>query len=86
ESLVDIHGDFLGRTDEDGELTHAFAEAGGYLLVAVKRGYIPGFSPIGVGIKPKAIGLHAPWRALVGQEVTITAFQRGTQEPVEGTG
>ncbi len=86
ESLVDIHGDFLGRTDEDGQLTHAFAEAGGYLLVAVKRGYVPGFSPIGVGIEPKALGLHAPWRALVGQDVTITAFQRGTQEPVEGTG
>jgi hypothetical protein len=86
ESLVDIHGDFLGRTDEDGQLVHAFTEAGGYLLVAVKKGYLPGFSPIGIGIKPKAIGLHAPWRALVGQDVTITSFLRGTREPVEGTG
>jgi hypothetical protein len=86
ESLVDIHGDFLGRTDEDGQLIHAFAEAGSYLLVAVKRGYVPGLSPIGVGIEPKAIGLHAPRRALIGQDVTITSFQRGTQDPVEGTG
>jgi len=46
EALVSTHGSLLGRTDENGELRHTFNEAGAYLLVAVKKGYIPGFSPI----------------------------------------
>ncbi|MFC1897842.1 hypothetical protein ACFLX8_04710, partial [Chloroflexota bacterium] len=48
EALVNIHGSLLGLTDEDGELRHTFDETGAYLLVAVKRGYIPGFSPISI--------------------------------------
>ena len=46
ESLVDIYGDFLGRTDEDGELSHAFSSEGIYLLVGVKKGYFPGATGI----------------------------------------
>ena len=46
ETLVSFYGSLLGRTDENGELQHAFDETGAYLLVAVKKGYIPGFSPI----------------------------------------
>ena len=48
ESLVSVRGTLLGRTDENGQLTHTFDEAGGYLLVAVKRGYFPGFATIGI--------------------------------------
>ena len=46
EALINVHGTFLGRTDERGQLVHAFREEGSYLLVTVKRGYFPGFSPI----------------------------------------
>jgi hypothetical protein len=46
EAVVSLYGTFLGRTDEEGQLTHAFSQPGGYLLVAAKKGYIPGFTPI----------------------------------------
>ncbi len=48
ESLVSVHGFFLGTTHGNGELKYTFTEEGGYLLVAVKRGYIPGFTFISI--------------------------------------
>jgi hypothetical protein len=86
EALVGLHGAFLGRTDEEGELTHAFAEPGGYLLVAVKRGYLPGFTPIGIGNTSRALAIDAPRAARVGEPVTLTVFLRGALEPVEDAG
>ncbi|MFC1948766.1 hypothetical protein ACFLW0_01130 [Chloroflexota bacterium] len=86
ESLVSIHGTFLGWTDDNGNLSHTFEEEGGYLLVAVKRGYIPGHAAIRIGETIKALGIRAPYKALVGEEVTMTVFQRGTAEAVEGAG
>ena len=86
ESLVSVHGFRLGFTDEDGQLKHTFDEAGWYLLVAVKKGYIPGFKPICIGEIPHVLGLRVQWVALVSEEVTMTALQRGTQELVEGAG
>ena len=53
EALISVHGTFLGRTNEGGQLTHVFIEAGGYLLVTVKKGYVPGFTPIGIRIVPE---------------------------------
>ena len=46
ESLVSLVGEFIGLTNENGEVSHTFDEPGLYLLVAVKRGYYPGFAPI----------------------------------------
>ena len=86
ESVVDIHGTFLGRTDERGHLSHAFREEGVYVLVAVKRGYFPGSSPILIGNMQQGLTLWAPYRALVGQDVTMTVYQRGTTQPVEDAG
>jgi hypothetical protein len=86
ESMANIYGIYLGHTDENGQLSHAFEEAGGYLLVAVKRGYIPGFAPIRIGDTPKALAIRAPQSAKVGEEVTMTVYQRGTGEPVEKAG
>ena len=54
ESLVSIHGEFLGRTNGSGQLKHAFDEAGGYLLVVIKQGYRPGFNFIRVKPIPQA--------------------------------
>ena len=48
ESLVSVYGIFLGRTNERGQLQHAFDEAGRYILVTVKAGYFPGFGIIGI--------------------------------------
>jgi hypothetical protein len=38
----------LGRTDEKGNLNASFAEEGKYLLVAFKKGHLPGFTGIAV--------------------------------------
>jgi hypothetical protein len=48
ESLLRDHGTFLGTTHGNGQLKHAFDEAGWYLLVAVKEGYHPGRTPIAI--------------------------------------
>jgi hypothetical protein len=86
ERLADIYGEYLGRTDERGKLDHAFSEEGGYLLLSIKRGYIPGRAGIRIGETFRALALEAPKRALVGEEVTMTVYGRGTTIPVEGAG
>jgi hypothetical protein len=48
EALVSLKGIFLGKTNEDGLVKHAFDEPGRYLLVAVKKGYFPGFRRIAI--------------------------------------
>lgn len=35
---------------------------------------------------PDALGIRAPKVVPVGKEVTMSVFQRGTKEPVEGAG
>jgi len=47
-SLVGAHGTLIGTTNGNGQLHYAFSEAGGYLLVAVKADYFPGFARIGI--------------------------------------
>jgi Ca2+-binding EF-hand superfamily protein len=84
KALADVYGELLDITDENGEIHYAFDEAGWYLLVAVKGGYYPGFAPIAIRPAVKALGIRAPQVALVGEEVTITVFDRVTQEPAEG--
>jgi len=52
EAVVSAHAILLGRTDENGKLQHTFTEPGRYLLVTVKKGYIPGIATIGVREPP----------------------------------
>jgi hypothetical protein len=84
KALADVYGELLDITNENGEIHYAFDEAGWYLLVAVKGGYYPGFAPIAIRPAVKALGIRAPQVAPVGEEVTITVFDRITKEPVEG--
>jgi hypothetical protein len=87
ESLVNARGLFLGRTDENGKLDYTFNDAGAYLLVAVKRGYFPGFSPLAVIEKPKVLAIKAtPPQTHVGKEVTLNVSDRQAKAPVEGAG
>jgi hypothetical protein len=46
ESVVSVYGYFIGRTDENGQVSHAFDTEGGYALITIKRGYFPGMAPI----------------------------------------
>jgi hypothetical protein len=86
ERLLDVHGTFLGRTDEKGKLWHSFGSEGRYVLVAVKRGYLPDSRPIAVGMLPRVLAIRAPWRAEVDKDVTIAVYRRGTENPVEEAG
>ncbi len=86
EAMVSTRGIFLGWTGADGRLYHTFGEAGRYVLVAVKGGYHPGFAAIKVRDVRQGIGVEAPRRAAPGEEITITTFERTTQEPLAGAG
>ncbi|MFC1992144.1 hypothetical protein ACFLVC_05455, partial [Chloroflexota bacterium] len=89
QSAVSLHGAFLGPTDENGQLSHIFEEEGGYLLVAIQAGYLPGFAPIYIGNSPQQVQgltIWAPLRALVDTEVEMTVYQRGTMETVDNAG
>ncbi len=87
EALANTYGFFLGRTDENGKLEHTFGETGTYLLVAVKRGYYPGFSLISIHDQIQALGIKAtPPRTNVGREITLSVFDRMSNDPVEGAG
>jgi hypothetical protein len=84
-SLADKYGEFLGWTNRNGKVFHRFGEAGRYLLVAVKDGFIPGFAQI--AIKPlKELAIRAPDVAGVGQLVTITVYEKYIGIPVPGAG
>ncbi len=84
ESSLNSYGEFLGRTDSQGKLAHAFDEAGKYVLITWKKGYRPGFAPHTVRSVPRMLGIRAPRIASVDQDVTMTAFERNTQTPVAG--
>ncbi|MBI2849885.1 MAG: hypothetical protein HYX80_02440, partial [Chloroflexi bacterium] len=87
EAIVKAHGQFLGRTDKDGQLTHTFRDAGIYVLVAVKKGYFPGYAPLAVVVKQKALSIKVtPPQTHVGKEVTIKVSDRESNDPVEGAG
>ncbi|OGN88236.1 MAG: hypothetical protein A2158_03795 [Chloroflexi bacterium RBG_13_46_14] len=87
ESLANIYGEFLGRTDSHGQLNHAFSKEGAYLLISIKRGYIPGRAGIRIGEPTfKSLAIEAPKRARVGDEVTMTVYDSRTTEPIEGAG
>ena len=86
ESIVSIRGTFLGRTGDNGELVTAFNEPGGYLLAAVKQGYIPAHHGIYIGEELKALEIRAPDRAPVNERVSITVLDKGTGSGIEGAG
>ena len=79
--LAETRGHFIGWTNEDGQVTHRFDEAGRYLLVAVKEGYLPGVARIAVYSMP-ALAIRAPDVAQVGQTVTIAVVERHSGRPV----
>lgn len=87
EAIARSYGFFLGTTDENGKLEYSFRETGTYILVAVKRGYFPGFARLQVFDRPDALGITAtPPQTRVGREVTLDVFDRQSHNPVEGAG
>jgi hypothetical protein len=86
ESIVSIYGSFLGRTDARGKLATTFSEGGRYLLVAVKRGYLPGRTGIGIAVTADALAIRAPQQADVNEPVSLTVYEKSSGEPVQGAG
>lgn len=73
EALIECDGTFIGTTGSDGTISAVLSEAGRYLLVATKDGFIPGFARLQVkedGQKFR-LNLQAPTSFPAGQQVMI---------------
>ena len=86
EAQLNTHGIFLGRTHGNGELKYTFTEEGTYVLVTFKQGYMPGFTVINIKNIPKALVIKAPQISPVGETVTMSVTQRGTDDPAKDAG
>ena len=82
EALANLQKIFLGTTGQDGQVSHTFTGQGRYLLVAFKSGHAPGLALLVVKKVPKALGIRAPRTAEPDEEVTITVFDRRTEEAI----
>ncbi len=75
--------EFLGKTDNAGEVVHAFDKVGGVLIVATKEGWGPGLARLKV--KPNLTGrlaVEAPRRAEVNDPVTIGVHEKNSGDAV----
>jgi hypothetical protein len=82
-AVVEKCGQFLGRTNQRGLLRHSFDDVGKYVLVAVKDGFVPGFTRITINPRPvRALAVDAPDAARVGQPVVVTVTLANSQRPV----
>jgi len=85
EALVESNGILIGTTGSDGTLSGVLAEAGRYLLVATKDGFIPGFARLQVreeGNKLR-LNLQAPASSPAGQPVTIKVTSGTSDQGVD---
>lgn len=77
--------EFLGKTDNAGEVVHVFDRPGRGLIVATKEGWGPGLARLCV--KPDVMGrlaVEAPRRVKVNEPTMIEVLEKGTGEGVEG--
>jgi hypothetical protein len=81
EDILNANGTLLGQTDANGRLTHTFNDPANYFLVALKDGYLPGYSRIVIS---EVLTISAPKKAAPGDTVTISVAQKGTTDPVSG--
>ncbi|MDP2729650.1 MAG: hypothetical protein Q8O55_04130 [Dehalococcoidales bacterium] len=86
ENMLGIHGTFIARTNSEGKVWYSFETSGRYVLVAILGGYVPDSRPIAVGMHLPALAIDAPPKAQVDENITITVFQRGTEDPVKDAG
>ncbi len=87
QTIIREKGIFIGETSADGQLTYSFTEKGWYVLTALKDGYLPGFHRIDIDVAgKKVLDIKAPPSSPTGQAVTITVFDRQTQNVVEKAG
>ena len=73
-------GFFLGRTDANGELTHAYRQPGDYVVVALKRTFRLDYMRTSVGARWLAV--EGPGAAHVGDPAEFTVTNRRSGAPV----
>ncbi len=81
EDILNANGAKLGQTDSSGKLTKTFDSPAKFWLVALKDGFLPGYSRLNV---TETLAIAAPRTALPGDPVKITVNQKGTTTPVNG--
>jgi hypothetical protein len=83
EQLLEDKGNLMGQTNSNGKLSFKIDEMNNYILVAVKQGYAPDFSRLFVR---EVLAITAPESALVNEEVELSVYIRGSEEPVSEAG
>ncbi len=81
EPILNVNGVPLGQTDGNGRLTHIFTGPSNYWLVALKGGYLPGYSHLAV---TEILAISTPNKVAPGDSVTIKVSQKGTDVSVRG--
>jgi hypothetical protein len=80
-AILNANGTKLGQTDDAGKLTYTFTAPANNWLVALKEGYLPGFSHL---IVREFLAISAPQSAAPGETVTVTVNVKGSTTPVSG--
>jgi hypothetical protein len=83
QDLLEEQGNLLGHTDANGKLACSLDEINNYILVAVKPGYRPDFSPLFVR---QVLAIEAPKSATAGEDFNLGVFIRGSEEAVSEAG
>lgn len=84
--LKSLNSIFLGTTNGSGDLKYSFEKEGGYLLLAVKKGYIPGRGAIVIGKELNALAVETPGKVQVGDSATIRVTEKDSQDAVKDAG
>ena len=82
QSILESNARPIGVTDENGKLSAAFNQEGKYWLVSFKAGFVPDFSLLTV---KSVLAITGPEEAAVGDNVTFTITQKGSDNVVSDT-
>jgi hypothetical protein len=71
----------IGSTDQNGKLKISFNDAGNYILVAFKDGYLPSVQSVSVR---NFLVINGPQNAAPGTNVTFNVTQKENSQPIAG--
>jgi hypothetical protein len=78
-------GNFIGNTNDRGQVSYIFDNSGVYVLIAVKDGYLPARHKISITLaETNSILIKVPSLAQVKEQVIITALDWGRGDVISG--
>jgi len=88
EALIESDGTLIGTTGSNGTVSAVLSEAGRYLLLATKDGYVPGFARLQVkqiteDEQKLRLTLQAPASSPAGQQITIKVTNGSSGQAVD---